>query len=448
MVHSTAINMVEWSTELGGVLEINKTTGLIRYPAAKAGYSKRSASPRGQHGPKFHVMILDELHEWYGRFLWDDLKYAQRSRAQPIRFVITNAGKNINSVCYEQRAKALRVLGGEREDHRFLCHVLRVPQKEAEAELEAVARGEVDDLPVARKCNPMLGTIIKIPALVGDIQDAIETPSELPNLLRLTYGIWASSAEHPLLKMGAWEACEGDVHEAEVVGIPCAAALDLGEVSDPSSFSIVWPQLNDEHKTEYKTLTWTWIARKNALADTNLNAPLYRAWEDDARARLTLTEGSVTDFGVVRADIIELCNRFAVEVLIYDPKQAEKITQEICEGIEDAGGTLVIEGVDGLQRIAMGQTLANYGEPTREFEVCVMDQRIEHDGNPLLAWEANHVSFVRDKDGNKKPVKPGTDHDNRKVDGIQTTVMGIMGAMNYIDMTSAYESDGGGVVLL
>jgi len=446
VVHDEAISMVERSPALDHILTINRTNGNIRYRATKSWYKRASGKIRGNHGLKIHCGILDELHEWHGRALWGQVKYAGRSRRQPIRFVITNAGDDIGSVCYEQRTKALRHESGEVIDHTFLCHVLRVPEEEALAEMDAVADGATT-LPVARKCNPMLGVIIEEEELVQDIRDAIESPAEKENLLRLTYGIWAAGSETPLLEPGSWAKCQGDVDPTELMGQPCGSALDLADVHDPVSFSIAWPSVEGEGEHRYTTLTWTWLARKNALAKRNKARDLFAKWEHEPLARLKLTPGDVTDYSVVRNDIIALCERFGVKSLLFDPRQAEKMTQEICDGIQDAGGQTVLKGVDGLERRAFAQHVGNYGEPTREFERAVQQRRIEHDGNPLLAWEASHCSFETDKDGNKKPIKPGSKLDHRKVDGIQTTVMAIASCLHYVDLSSAYANEGSGVVL-
>ena len=342
--------MVEWSPALDAVLEINRTTGEIRYPATKSWYQASSSQNRGKHGIKMHCGIFDELHEWFGRKLWDQLKFAGRSREQPIRLVITNAGDDESSVCYGQRAKALRIESGEYTDHHFLCNVLRVPEDEARAEIDAVANGATT-LPVAARCNPMLGEIVSEDQLVQDIRDAVESPSELPNLLRLTYGIWVASTADPLLPSGTWAACrDAEFDEESLVGEPCVAALDVGEVSDPTSFALAFPSIdgNDETDTNrhYRVLVWSWMARNNALNPKNKNRDFYTRWQDDPLAKLKLTRGDVTDFSVVRNDLIRLLNRFECQLLLFDPKKAEKLTQEICEGVFDGHGNSVLDGVD------------------------------------------------------------------------------------------------------
>ena len=445
VVHKEAISMVEKSPELAAVLDINNTTGVIKYTATDSWYMASSSATRGKHGIKQHFGICDELHEWFGRKLWDQLKYAGGSREQPMRFVITNAGDDIESVCYEQREKALRIESGASYDDTFFGLVLRVPEADAEDEINRVGEG-ADSLPVARLCNPMIDKITAERDLIQDVRDAVETPSERPNLMRLRYGIWVQSSENPLLPQGAWKQCQGVVDETDLIGCPCAAAIDLAEINDMTSMSIVWPQLDEKQIVTYKVLSWNWLARRPATAKLNKNAAMYKRWELDPLARLRLTDGDVTDFTVVRNEMLELLNKYQPRVFLFDPRNAEKLTQELSEGVRDTTGATVVAG-SGVERVPFAQTITNYAEPTAEFERAVIEKRIEHDGNPILEWEANHCSYERDKEGNKKPVKPGHAKDSRKVDSVQTMVMAIGGCQHYVDMGSAYASSGSGVVL-
>ena len=102
IVHKEAINMVGVSEELNDNLRINRTTDNISFEDTLSIYRALSSAPGGKHGLNIHCAICDELHEWYGRRLWHALVYGCRARSQPMIFVITNAGDDLQSVCFEQ----------------------------------------------------------------------------------------------------------------------------------------------------------------------------------------------------------------------------------------------------------------------------------------------------------------------------------------------------------
>ena len=246
VVHDDAVTMADGSPKLAPLLKINRSTFNIAYPASNSYYRAVSAAPRGKHGPSLHCAIADELHEWYGDELWRSIRYAFRARRQPLLLVITNAGDNLQSLCYRQREKARAILDGAAYDDDFFAMILSATREEAEAEIEAVKHGAAQ-LPIARRCNPGLGHVIQERDLVQDLRDAIQTPSELPNLLRLTYGVW-DTAVSPWLSVTAWEKCGGDYGAADLAGRPCHAALDLSLTGDMSAVSLVFPLDAEPHE--------------------------------------------------------------------------------------------------------------------------------------------------------------------------------------------------------
>jgi len=75
---------------------------VIAFHKFKSKYAALSAIAETKEGLNSSGLIIDELHAWRGRKLWDALKYAGRARRQPLQFVITTAGDDLLSVCREQ----------------------------------------------------------------------------------------------------------------------------------------------------------------------------------------------------------------------------------------------------------------------------------------------------------------------------------------------------------
>jgi phage terminase large subunit-like protein len=87
------------------------------------------------------------------------------------------------------------------------------------------------------------------------------------------------------------------------------------------------------------------------------------------------------------------------------------------------------------------QTMERYAWPSALFERLVVAGKLHHDGNPITAWEAGHVNAKSDNNGNVRPVKPQRQK-QKKVDGIQATVMGLDAATRMLANVSVYESRG------
>lgn len=426
VVHNEAINMVEASDALNANLKINRTTGVVAFHEGRSFYAARAASDN-LAGINIHFAILDELHEWKGRSQWDSIIYGARARTQPLFFVITNAGDNKDSICFEQREKAERVQSGKTKDTTFFPLVCAVTEQEAKAELDAVASGDFS-IPVAKKVNPALGSIVSEPDFVQDLQDALDQPTSIPNLLRLSYGVWVTAGESRLLQPGSWAKCRADFEIDDLLNRTCYAGLDLGFTHDMTALSLWFPP--DGSCEKHRVLCWYWFPMALAEQKRNRMRAEFLLWKEDPKSRLELTPGDVTDHGYLQTRFRELFSLFDVRSLIYDKRGAEHPTQQLSDGLVGHDGAVLLEGT-GIERVEFNQSPVNYSEPTKEFERLVVGCQMEHDGNPLLTWQMDHCAVI-DRQGLLKPVKPGdlisNSHDYRTIDGVQATIMALAGS--------------------
>ena len=376
--------------------------------------------------------------------------------------MITNAGNNLQSLCYRQREKARAILDGAAYDDDFFAMILSATREEAEAEIEAVKHGAAK-LPIARRCNPGLGHVIQERDLVQDLRDAIQTPSELPNLLRLTYGVW-DTAVSPWLSVTAWEKCGGDYGAADLAGRPCHAALDLSLTGDMSAVSLVFPLDAEPHEevdalghaereeTEaeeeesekggkgerepsrlsplppvprYRQLAHFWIPEQTAEERKHLLD--YRAWAE--AGWLTIVPGAVIEYSLVREALAELFEKFRILSFRYDAMYAADTAQWVVEKYPDC------------EVVKFPQNIMAFAGPTAEYERLVLGGQLQHNKNGLLTWQAGHCKVWTDTNRNKRPVKPKAD-DIRGMDGIVAGVMALSGAWAPPEPPSAYEPGG------
>jgi phage terminase large subunit-like protein len=419
VVHNEAVNMVDASPRLRDVLKINRTTGTIAYKAMKSFYRVLSGGRRGKAGFNIHCGIIDELHEWFGSETWDAIRYGYRARRQPLQFVITNAGNDTASVCYKQREKAIGIQEDRIQDEGFFALVCCASKEDAETELAAVAEGATS-IPVAKSCNPGLGDVITEEALVADIKDAIQTPSELSNLLRLTYGIWATAVD-PWLNMEHWKKCKREFTLEDKAGQDVIIGIDLSSVCDMSAIVIMG---EEEETGSYWQIPEFWLP--GATAQENSHLADYLQWAKEGHLHLCdtkrINQNDIAD------RIYEIAETVNVVGIVYDEWHADKLTEDI-------------ETELGCERIAFKQTITNYAGPTARYEGMVIDGSLHHPGHPILDWQAGHVTVKTDANGNKRPIKP-EHNDHRKIDGMVAGVMALSGIESDLFAPSAYEDRG------
>jgi phage terminase large subunit-like protein len=450
IVHGEAINMVDTSSKLRKTLKINRSNWQISYRKKLAKYVALSSAPEGKEGFDGHCAICDELHVWNGRALWDALRYMGRARTQPIIFVITTAGNDLESVCYEQHEYALRVLNGEIIDTRFYPLVYHLEEKEIEGD-------KIYDRKLWAKCNPSLGVTIDEDEFGRDLHEALQSPRTRAAFLRYSFNIWCQDVT-TWLPQDFWIKSSMKRDSPRLATV--YGGLDLAKISDMSALCLTEPlerepipngftqvkvvsdfsnqgNLYKENAIEIfpqsiaKSLVsagvvepyisprpfhqrfWFWIPEEK-VKDLEKMLPnlSFRRWAE--KGFLRITPGNVTDYGSILATIRELNNFYRIEKLAFDPWNAEHLTQQLEE--------------DGIERVEFTQTMANYAHPTAEFERLLRAGLLTHEPNPVIDWQSKNVKVKTDASGNFRPVKPAHE-DYKKIDGIVAAIMSLNEAM-------------------
>ena len=92
----------------------------IIYQPTNSFYQVLSAEAYSKHGFNIHGVVFDELHTQPNRKLFDVMtKGSGDARMQPLYFLITTAGTDTNSICYETHQKAKDILEGRKIDPTF-----------------------------------------------------------------------------------------------------------------------------------------------------------------------------------------------------------------------------------------------------------------------------------------------------------------------------------------
>lgn len=390
IVHKHAINMIKSAPELAEPrCKINRSTNRINYLPTDSVYRAISSDAGGAEGHNGHC-IIDEMHAWEGRAFFDALKYMGASRAEPVLFAITTAGDDMASVCREQHEYGQAVNRGDIQDTGFLSYICA-----------ADADDDPGDEATWRKANPSYGKIIFRDEMASSYQKAKQSASQLSAFKRYRLNVWAT-ATNPWLSIDDWLACKDSYTEADLLGQPCYAGLDLSASRDMTALSLVFPQADG-----FRVLPYFWIPEKVVAEKSNV-VP-YKDWI--ASGHITVCPGPVMDYEWVEAKVAEVVKRFKVLELCYDSWHATELVQNL----------------DKKHRVTcfeFPQKITNFALPTAEMLAMVKSARFRHNGHPILTWQAGHVSVYTDPSGNTRPVKP-KQGDDRKIDGIVATIMAI-----------------------
>jgi phage terminase large subunit-like protein len=420
IVHGHAINMIQASPRLAERCKINRSSHLItfehpdmfkyddfgRQPANNA-YKSISSEAGPQDGANANCVIADELHAWQGRRLWDILEFAFEARESPLFFMITTAGDDTQTVCYEQYEYAKDVASGHVKDIGLLPCIC-----------EAGKDDDIDDPAVWRKANPSMGITITESRFREMLQKARNTSSQaVANFKLKRLNIWGTVAD-PMIDPDAWDACYEPYTAESLFGGLCYGGLDLSKTMDMTAFACMFPG-----DAVIRQLVWFWLPEETF--QKNRGRVSYEDWID--QGWLTLCPGNVIDYEMVTEKICWAADRYGFVSLRFDPYKSQVVVPAL-----DKSGVMCIE---------FPQTITHYAEPTAEYQRAVSNATLKHNGNGCLTWQSRHVKCKTDANKNERPVKP-VRGDIRTIDGIVAGIMALDGKLREPQpQASFYESE-------
>lgn len=115
IVFDVACQMVEQCPALKKRIKPVLSQKRLVYTPLNSFYQVLSAESYTKHGLNVHGVVFDELHAQPNRLLYDVMTHGSGdARKQPLFFLITTAGTDRNSICWEVHQKAEDILAGRK----------------------------------------------------------------------------------------------------------------------------------------------------------------------------------------------------------------------------------------------------------------------------------------------------------------------------------------------
>jgi phage terminase large subunit-like protein len=374
-----------------------------------------SSEKRGLDGKRVHGCLIDELHEHPTPVVVNKMRKGIKGRRNALILEITNSGYDRTSVCWNHHDYSRKVLDGTVQNDEWFAFICGLDPCQPCAD-----KGKwfpTEDCPTCDdwrvegphwlKANPNLGVSLPWDYVRALVQQAKSMPSEVHDTLRFTFCVWTHGASRAI-DMGRWAQCAAVPSEAERKGAPCFLAFDLGETDDFSASALIWVLKDDRVAVQMRywlpeTALWRYANRP------------YKEWE--RAGLLTVTEGPVTDYERVRADILADCRRYGVESVFYDQRSARETAQ--------------ILTAEGLSVIPLNQGFA-LDEALERLLAAIVAGTLCHGGDPILTWMASNAVVITNSYGQKRLDK---DRSAEKIDGIAALQMAFEGGIVRRDRT-------------
>ena len=404
IVFDTAMHLVRSTPALSPWARV--VPSLKRIEAGDGGFYRAiPADAAGSHGFNASGIVLDEAHTQPNRELYDVLATSVGARRQPLTFIITTAGYDRNSLCWELHEYARQVRDGIVTDPTFLPVLFGADEAD-----------DWQDPATWRKANPSLGETVAEDFLAAECARAREVPAYENTFRRLYLSQWTQQ-ETRYLPMAAWDACGGAI--GPTAGRACFLGLDLSSTTDLTALAALYPDGDC-----YDVAMRFWLPAHGIEERERRDRAPYREWA--RRGYLTLTEGNVIDYASIKRAVFDIVRESRVRSLGFDPWNSSQVTVELAQ--------------EGVPCEPVRQGFASLSAPTKELLALVLAGRLRHGGNPVLRWMADNVMVATDPAGNLKPDKGKS---TQRIDGIAAIVTALSRAiLAEGDGRSVYEARG------
>lgn len=392
-LYDEAAFMVEQSPELIQYIKVLRSTHTLNWMARNSRLSCLTKSAAASEGKNASCLILDELHAWTDRKLFDSLLYAGATKLNPLLAMITTAGDDMTSLCYSEYERAKRIIDGDDPSTDHLAVIY-----------EAKPEDKWDDLEAWRRANPSYGVTLPERNILADIHSARGNPERISAIKRYRLNIWTQGGT-AWLSTEAWK--DLDLCDENSVYGTLFGGVDLARTRDFAAFLMLFhhddggfdllpkiyiPQSQVKHKEEQDKIP--------------LSAWIEAGW-------VIATDGDEIDQELIAGHITQANERWRFAEVGYDSYNAAGLAKHLRS--------------NGIIATAVPQTMAYLGYPSAEFERALTDRRIRHDGNPCMKWMVGNAKVISDSNNNVRPCKKKS---NKRIDGLVASIIALQRALS------------------
>ena len=410
IVFDVAVGMIEQCPALKKRCKVIPSQKRIVYKPLNSFYQVLSAESYSKHGLNVHGVIFDELHAQPNRALYDVMLHGSGdARKQPLYFLITTAGTDRNSICWEVHQKAKDILAGRKNDPSFYPVIYGIEDND-----------DWTSEAIWAKANPSLGTTVDVDKLRTAFNSAKENPAEENLFRQLRLNQWVKQSVR-WMPMDKWDLCSTPVCPDHLRGRACYAGLDLSSTTDLTSLVLVF--LPDTEGGKFEVLPYFWLPEETLALRVRRDHVPYDVWE--RKKLIHTTQGNVLHYGFIEKFIENLSKEYNIKEIVFDRWGARHFAQNL----EDLGFTMV----------EFGQGYKDMSPPTKELMRLTLEGKIAHGGHEVLRWNMDNVYVRTDPAGN---IKPDKEKSTEKIDGAISLIMALSRALSAKNTESVYNTRG------
>jgi phage terminase large subunit-like protein len=411
LIFKAACDMIRFDPALDARTVVYEGYKRIDFPAGNSTLEVLSSVPKSKHGLGPTDVLIDEYHVVDERLV-KVLTSGYGGRKDFLTWMITTAGHDRHSLCYDEWEHAVKVRNDPAFDPTYLPVIFAADPAD-----------DWTDEAVWHKAMPALGDFCNIEFIRDECKNAIARPRFENDFRQLYLNQWTEQAVR-WLSAERWKGCNTltPADAAGLAGRGCYAGLDVGITGDMTAFAQAFPNGKGGLDVRCKF----WAPEDGKWRSEPRNADLYRLWHK--LGHLTYTPGAAIDLGLVEREIVEANKRNPIRMLYADRAYATQILNALYNTHD-----IPVKGIP--------QGPVTLTEPMQRLEALILDGKLRHDGDPVLAWNVANANAIKTPQGLMQLDKSGA---TNRIDGLAALLDAIAAwiALGCEDGTSVYQKRG------
>lgn len=276
------------------------------------------------------------------------------AREQPMTLIITTAGYDITSPCYEKRTQVVEILRRTRngeENETIFGLIYGLDDDDDWTTPEALI-----------KANPNYGISVKADFLRAKQLLGMSTPGQTNKILTKHFNRWVSakSAYYDLRK---WmDAADKNLKLSDFEGEECWLGIDLASKVDLNAVVPVFRREIDGITHFYCVSPLFWAPEETIYSqETALKSTAERYQSFVRQGKLIPTDGGEVDYRLIFETILKLRNTVKIAQCPIDPYGATSLRHMLEE--------------EGLEPVEIRQNFTHMSDPMREIEAALISGR-------------------------------------------------------------------------
>lgn len=339
--------------------ELSKTlSGKITCKLTNSYYQARTAEANRNNSIRPSAFIADEIGAFRDNKNIGAMKSGQLNVKNPLRFKITTAYAETESIMIEELDYIRKVYDGVIDDDRMFALLYYAEEGH-----------EWDDYGL-QQANPL-----RIEANYQEIRDnrktALEKPSERTEYLTKNMNIFVNDIkEEPYIVYDNWKKCE--VEKVDLEGKEVAVGVDLSLTTDLTAVDILYEDGGKYYIKAHAFLPENSLDARREKIDYRLMEKL---------GHCTITKGDIVDYNLVEQHIRAIEEKYncKIKVIVSDPYNAVQMMQSLAEDYDV---------------ILIKQTYGNLSPALKSFRNDVYLSNVFYEKNKLLDWNMSNATTV------------------------------------------------------